>query len=383
MRDVRLVRPPRFGAIPSSFALALLGRAAIAARGPIVTPDTGGYRAAAEAFRSSPLATGPAIDLPPVFPLLLAVVTDERAVLVLLVLASAAVAPLLAVAAGRHYGNVAAWAAGVLVAVSPTFVMWTPYLLTDVVGLFFGALAIERASAAWTTETRRGPVQLGLALAAAFLTRAAFSAMALATFVVAVAQRRHRTAILAAVAAAALIAIPVARNAIAAGEFVPYRSQTLLLLWAGTTWDERGRGTGGIDINYPPGHETWTRAERESYYAAEIDKALRERPLDVAGRAMRKTLWLWLPFYPDWSRTHQIVNGAFFVLIYVAAAYGAVVRWRDAFARLLLAHIIVVTAVAAVTIVDFDARYRLPAELALIPLAAAGIAAAAIRVTRR
>lgn len=339
-----------------------------------MTPDTGGYRAAADAFRASLTSAGPA-DLPPLFPLLLAVAPDEGVVLAVLVLVSAAIPPLLAIAARRHYGPVGAWTAGLFAALSPTLVMWTPYLLTDMLGLFFAAITIERSSAAWTRDTRARGIHLGLAAAAAILTRAALATSLIAVVAVGVAQRRIRLVTLALLAAVVLVAIPSIRNAAAVGEPIPYRSQTLLLLWAGTTWDERGRGTGGIDIIYPVDHEKWDRARRDDFYSQEIRRALEERPADVASRAARKVLWLWLPFYPDWSLLHQIVNGTYFLLAYTAATYGAFAQRKCSLTSLLIVHLVLVTAVAAATIVDFDARYRLPAELSLIVLGGAGIAA--------
>ena len=71
---------------------------------------------------------------------------------------------------------------------------------------------------------------------------------------------------------------------------------------------------------------------------------------------------------------HKLWAGAYFVTLYILAISGTLRRWREPLVRLLVTLLAVTLATVMVTIVDYDGRYRLPAELYLVPLAAAGIA---------
>jgi hypothetical protein len=100
------------------------------------------------------------------------------------------------------------------------------------------------------------------------------------------------------------------------------------------------------------------------------------------GRVARKTLWTWLPAYPDWSLAHKLTTGSYLVALYALALVGSVVNWRHPTARVLIGGILLTTATTAATIIDFDARYRLPIEILLLPLAGAGAVALISRIPR-
>ena len=118
-------------------------------------------------------------------------------------------------------------------------------------------------------------------------------------------------------------AVPAARNAFTVREPVVYRDQGWLLLWAGTTWNEVGRGTGGVDIFYPEGYASWSSAERTAFFEREFSAFVRERPAQYLGLMLKKALWFWLPFYPEWSSVHKIWAGTYFGGLYVLALVGA------------------------------------------------------------
>src|SRR2546428_426491 len=69
--------------------------------------------------------------LPPLLPVLMAVVRNDAALAILLALLGALVAPACWALTNRHFGRAAAWIAAALAATEPSFVQWTPYLLTD------------------------------------------------------------------------------------------------------------------------------------------------------------------------------------------------------------------------------------------------------------
>lgn len=368
----------------TAFGLAFVVRcAALVALGIRSSGDTFGYLAAAAALRSDALTAADAfVNLPPLYVLALAVTGGGVAAGMLNVMAGAAIAPLLGIATARHLGRAAGMVAAGLVAIEPAFIQWSAYLLTDTLALFLLAVGIERSSAALAGARRGSSLIAGLAGGLAVLARSAYAAPVAA---LALAHARARPARLRValflLASLLVIAVPIARNAAIGIGPVPYRDQGWFLLWAGTTWTERGRGTVGVDIVYPPGHATWDAAQRQSFYRESVLRFVAERPAEMAMQIARKSVWFWSPLYPEWSTFHKLWSTAFYGLLYLLALLGLARSWRSPYVQALVLAILATHVVVALTIVDYDARYRLPAELCLLPLAATGIAAAVQRVT--
>jgi len=351
--------------------------AMLAGTGPLSGADTVGYRAAADALRISPLTnSGDFLSLPPLFPAYLALMPNTVAAAIGQSLIAALVAPLLGLAARRGLGPFVGWATALLTALEPNFVFWSTYLVTDSLALVFLALAIERTSAEFV-GSRVGPaIAAGAASGLAILSRAATLApSAVLACAQALTGRSRRARVVGFAGALALIVgIAVLRNVAAAGDVAMYRDQGWQLVWSGTKWNEVGRGTKGVDITYPPGYEGWSPAQRTDFFRDEAISFIRDHPIAYGGLTVRKALWFWLPFYPEWSTLHKLWAGVYFVTLYVLAIAGTLRHWREPLVRILLALLAVTLAVVVVTIVDYDGRYRLPAELYLMPLAAAGMA---------
>lgn len=367
-----------------TFALALVVRcAALIALGIRSSGDTSGYLAAAAALRSDPFTTADAfMNLPPLYVLALAVTGGGVAAATLNVIAGAAIAPLLGIATERHLGRSAGIAAAALVVIEPAFIQWTAYLLTDTLALFLFAVSIERSSAALAGGRHLASFAAGAAAALAVLSRAAYAAPAVAALFAQVRSRRARArTALFVLAVIVVVGAPVARNVAAGVGPVPYRDQGWFLLWAGTTWTERGRGTVGVDIVYPPEHAAWDASQRQSFYRDSVIRFVTEHPAEMAVQIARKSIWFWSPLYPEWSTFHKIWSTAIYGALYVLALLGLIRAWRSPYAQLLVLAILGTHAAVALTIVDYDARYRLPAELYLLPLAAAGAVSVAHRVT--
>lgn len=367
-----------------AFALSLIVRCvALLALGIRSSGDTSGYLAAAAALRSDPFTTADAfVNLPPLYVLALAVTGGGVAAAMLNVLAGAAIAPLLGMATERHLGRPAGVVAAALVVIEPAFIQWTAYLLTDTLALALFAVALERSSAALAGGRRRASPFAGVAAGLAVLARSAYAAPAAALLFAHARARSARVRVALFILALLLvIAVPVARNAAAGAGAVPYRDQGWFLLWAGTTWTERGRGTVGVDIVYPPEHATWDAAQRQSFYRESVIKFVTERPADMAQQIARKSAWFWSPLYPEWSTFHKFWSTAFYGVLYVLAVFGLIRSWRSPYIQLLVFAILGTHVVVVLTIVDYDARYRLPVELCLLPLTAAGATAALHRVT--
>lgn len=366
-----------------AFALAVVVRcAALIVLGIRSSGDTSGYLAAAAALRSDPLTTTDAfVNLPPLYVLALAVTSGGVAAAMLNVVAGAAIAPLLGIATERHLGRPAGVVAAALVVIEPAFIQWTVYLLTDTLALFLFAVAIERSSAALAGGSRHSSVFAGVATGLAVLARSAYAAPAAAIMLAHARARSARVRIVLFVFAMLLvIVVPVARNAAIGIGPVPYRDQGWFLLWAGTTWTEQGRGTVGVDIVYPPQHAAWDAVQRQTFYRESVIRFVTERPIDAAMQVGRKSIWFWSPLYPEWSTVHKLWSTAFYGVLYLFAGFGLLRSWRSPYVQLLVLAILGTHVVVAFTIVDYDARYRLPVELCLLPLAAAAATVALHRV---
>lgn len=367
-------------ALVGSFALAVVVRlyAAITS-GPISSPDSAGLVAAGAALQHSILATDEIVRTrPPVYSMLIAIESSPRLVVITQAIASAFSAPLLGVATARWFGMRAAIVASFAAAIMPQFIEWTPYVLTDVLGLAILSISIERCSAALARGRLRDDLLTGVTAALAVLTRSAYIGALLVLGLFSLVRPRRAALHVAAFALgmAVILSLPIIRNAAAVGIPEIYEGRGWETLWEGTMWNEVGRGTGGVDIIIPPFLDTMTSEQRTDYYRTEVVKAYTERPLQMAGLALKKALWFVLPFYPEWSVPHKAAAAVTVIPTYLFAVWGAWTRRRAAFTWLLILLAGSFVGTAMLTIVDYDARYQLPFVLSLLPLAGAGADAA-------
>lgn len=359
--------------LASTYAIAFSSRLALLIwTGPQGGMDTSGYRAAAEALRQSVLTSSDAfLGLPPILPVYMALLPDANVAVAAQIAIAATVAPLITAASRRHFGTTAGIAAGVIAGVEPTLVFWSTYLLTDTFGLVFFAAALERTSLALAQGGLRAPLLAGMAMGAAWVTRAAYALPAVILALTLAAARSRRELRIAAfgLGLATILAIPATRNLLAIGEPILYRDQGWQLLWSGTVWNEIGRGTGGVDIIFPPGFERLTRAEQTEFFRKETIEFVRSDPAKAIRQMLKKLYWYWVPTYPEWSITHKVFSGTYFLVLYALAIAGAFLAVQVTYARVLLACVAGITLTIMLTIVDYDGRYRMPAELCLVPLA--------------
>jgi adenylylsulfate kinase len=152
-----------------------------------------------------------------------------------------------------------------------------------------------------------------------------------------------------------------------------YASSYWETLFNGSEWTEAGRGTIGIDIAVIPEVRGMSPQARAAYYQQRFLTFVKEHPGDYAVLAFRKALWYWLPAYPEWSLSHRLGASAYYAALYAFALLGAALSIRSRFSWLLITCLAIATLTAMATIVDYDARYRLPAELLMIPFAATGV----------
>src|SRR5205823_6704321 len=213
-------------------------------------------------------------------------------------------------------------------------------------------------------------VSLGLA----WLTRAAYSLVAVVLALFSMLAPRLRIVRGAAVGVGLLLvlAIPATRNLVAIGEPTLYRTTPWQGVWAGTMWNEVGRGTIGVDIVMPPGFSARPLADQETFAREAALRFITDNPSRFALLTMKKIFWFWLPAYPEWSLVHKLWSGSYFLVLYGLAIVGLARMRRSAFAWVLVASMFGLLIPVALTLVDYDGRYRLPAEVCLVPLAAAG-----------
>lgn len=370
----RITRRP----LIATYLLALGVRLALLAwTGPLGGMDTSGYRAAADALRQSVLTQSDAfLGLPPILPVYMALIPNATIAVSVQIAIVAAIAPLMVAASRRHFGPAAGLAAGIIVAVEPTFVFWSTYLLTDSFGLLFFAIAIERTSLTVAQGQLHASLVAGAAMGAAWITRAAYAlpAVVLAGSALVVGRRREVRVAAFGLGLLMVLAVPATRNLLSIGEPILYRDQGWQLLWSGTMWNEIGRGTGGVDIVFPAGFDEMTRPEQNQFFRDETIEYFRSDQRRAAGQMLKKLFWFWAPTYPEWSFAHKAFSGTYFTGLYTLALAGVVLTARSSFTRLLLACLAGITIMIMLTIVDYDGRYRMPAELCIVPLAGATVA---------
>jgi hypothetical protein len=214
-----------------------------------------------------------------------------------------------------------------------------------------------------------------MSIGLAWVVRAAYTVIAavIVIFAALAPGRRAARGAIAGLGVMLVLAVPIARNVVAIGEPTVYRSPTWQQIWLGTMWNEVGRGTFGVDLTLPPGFLALSPPERETLARTEAVRFVTEDPARFAVLTLKKVLWFWLPAYPEWSLAHKMFSGGYFLVLYAMAILGLALMRRSSFAWLLVALIVAIVIPVALTLVDYDGRYRLPAEICLLPLAAAGL----------
>jgi hypothetical protein len=78
---------------------------------------------------------------------------------------------------------------------------------------------------------------------------------------------------------------------------------------------------------------------------------------------------------PEYSLLHAVASSLYFLPFYALALAGFVLARRNtSFVGLASLSVAMFTLTSVITIVDYDQRYRLPAELMLVPFAGVGLA---------
>jgi 4-amino-4-deoxy-L-arabinose transferase-like glycosyltransferase len=137
-----------------------------------------------------------------------------------------------------------------------------------------------------------------------------------------------------------------------------------------------GRATSGVDldVNPPPIVESLPVSERQEFVTDGPFLFAAHHPEFVAAQTLRKLRLFWTPILPEYSSAHAVTSSLFFLSFYVLGVIGFVrIRHIGPLIVLCAGSVLLFTLTSLVTIVDYDQRYRLPAELFLVPTAGVGL----------
>ena len=267
--------------------------------------------------------------------------------------------------------------AGTIAALHITFIFWSVYVLTDTLLLVLLALSMY---CLLRLVSSRHPLLDGLITSAVLLllvltrrTNALASGVLLITG--AILARRQRLALLGLALPVVLAGAVLVTSAARARTGAPLEDRVGAYAWQavymGLQWTEQGRATEGVDIHLSTIPDDAARGE---FYRNQSLTWMRQDPGFVALQAVRKFKVMWLPFVPEDSAQHKLLSTLYLVPFYALGLLGWLKSRRNGpFMVITTVGVAVFTVVCLITFVDYDQRYRLPAELFLIPLSGVGL----------
>ncbi len=275
---------------------------------------------------------------------------------------------------------------GLLAAIHISFVFWTAYVVSETLFLFLLALCADgvlalRASTSIPRDAGRAGV-LALLLVAARPTGSVLLVAVVALVVMSAARRSGRDAAVL-IASFSLPIVVVVGAGIGAGLAGPGVGSVpgsiahfaRSAIENGLVWTESGRATSGVDLDVwpPPIVDTLAPDQRPEFlHNGPLAFAARHPDFAVA-QAARKLRMFWSLSLPEYSLRHGVLSSVYFGLFFALALVGIVHARRARFLiTLSVLSVVLLTLTSVITIVDYDLRYRLPAELFLIPLAGVG-----------
>jgi hypothetical protein len=163
------------------------------------------------------------------------------------------------------------------------------------------------------------------------------------------------------------------------------RERVDYLFWQGLyislQWNETSRGTYGRDIQLPPWEDI---RDGTVFYRTQSLAWIASDPGYLPSQVGRKLRTFWSPTLPEYSFSHQVMAGLYFAAFFSASVIGLLKSRGTPLLTLTLLGVSAFTLASVLTLVDYDLRYRLPAELLLVPSVAVGLLSVAdwIRVGR-
>lgn len=374
-----------------------------------VASDSLLYLRLAESLRSGQgfsLDGHPTAFVGPVYPLFLAVLgplgTDPLAVGTIQSALGAATACLVAAIAARVAVALpaargirpesAAALAGCTCALYPHFVFWTGYLLTETLFAFLMASSVFGTMSA--VAERRGRVAFGAGLLSALAALARPPYLAVGTVLIlwmplvgARRQVRWPLAVLFATGLALPMAAWTVRNVVELGGPVVTTTESGFVLYqansAGSNGGSRGYldGTDYVALEIPSG---LSERERDALYLSRTLDDIRNDPATFIRRTGAKLWNMWRPTYEGSSVRNGAITLTTYVPLLVLGLVGALSVVRSApFGATWVPLIGFCVWLGTHAIVGGMIRYRLPAELLLVPYLPFGLGAARTIFRRR
>jgi hypothetical protein len=381
------------------FLVALAFRlVAIALLQPRLGADGDGYIAWAQAIvdRTPEALAGLRVEHAPLYGVFLAagllipaVQIAWFAVLAQAVAGAATVVVLATLTARETRSRLAGLCAGAIAAVQISFVFWTAYVLSETLFLLIVAVAADRALLLrCSNNVARDGVGVGVLALVSIAARPTGAALVISLLVL-VAMAAHgngrRLAILGGSFCLPFVLVVALITAaeLLSGSSVLSSIPTRVAEWTrsavvnGLLWTEAGRATVGVDLGVdpPPVVETLPPEQRAEFLQTGALAFAVRHPAFVVEQDLRKLRLFWTPVLPEYSLRHAVGASLYFVPFYMLALVGLIrARHFRSLFTLTVLSVVLFTLTSLITIVDYDQRYRLPAELFLIPLAGSGLA---------
>ena len=299
----------------------------------------------------------------------------------------AATASILAQMTARECQNrLAGICAGAIAAAQISFVFWVTYALSETLFLFLLAWS---ANAALQLGKARAPfraaIGVGLITAASIAARPTGVAYVGAVLLLVVVLARHDPRLLGRLLGGFCLPLVVFGGSAVVLDGPHLADFARSSVQNGLVETDNGRATSGVDldVNPPPIVESLPPEQRAEFIAHGPLAFAEQHPAFVVNQALRKLRLFWTPALPEYSLVHAIGSSLYFVGFYLLAIVGFVrVHRPTPLVVLSGSSVVLFTLLSLVTIVDYDQRYRLPAELFLVPMAGIGLSWLATRAFR-
>lgn len=274
------------------------------------------------------------------------------------------------------------------IAIYPALLFWSPYVLSETPFFFFLAVflaSLTRLLVRPDIRRRAGPLALFAAASALLLFTRPVSIALLAVSVAAVAYLRlcDSLGILRA-RRVAITGILVVMSMTTAFFSFDSSLRAVVLRYptvAQSLWLSTRYSSSSLSEWLPIAEQNRALSDRfagdfESLWDYKVRDAIDTIRADPAGYALlavRRFTSYWLPalFADGWSRSHLLFDMVLAVGLY-CGVMASLYRRRDLTRWTLFASALALGILASFSQIDTDGRYRVPAELALLPLAADG-----------
>jgi len=279
-------------------------------------------------------------------------------------------------------GDMAGWLAGGISAAYPHFIVWTGYVLTET--LFVCLVAAALWALVRLPEEAQGSLPLrqaigcGLLLGLATLVRVVVLGFGLAAmcWIVWAIRRPLRYRIIVAAVAASAMAVPVGfwigRNALTVG--VPVLSTQLgHVFYHGNSPGATGGSRGYVDDeDYTPlaVPDGLSEVEVDRYYRQEAVAFLRSNPAVIPRLFLQKLGNMWRPTYEGASLKNVAFFGGSYVMLMALGAVGMALALRRSLVPAWLLVLFICIFIFQHGLVIGMIRFRLAAEVAIVPFAA-------------